>query len=270
MPELPEVETVKRGVSPYLLGNKIARIEVRNGRLRYPVGEEIHALEGETVQTVSRRAKYLLIETDNYRLVVHLGMSGAISVFDSDFSPRKHDHLIIHLESGKALFYNDARRFGFARTYGIDEMPDYLNQLAPEPLSDAFNLAYFSGLLKDRKRAIKTVLMDQKMVVGVGNIYANESLFLSKINPHREARSLTKEEQETLLGNIKKVLEKAIEQGGTTLKDFSKPDGTPGYFAQELLVYGREGKPCPNCDAPIIRTVITQRSTFYCESCQRA
>lgn len=268
MPELPEVETVCQGLKPYLLTQKFKKIILRRKKLRYPLPDSFEELCDEPIKAVKRRAKYLIIETATHRLILHLGMSGSISVFKEDAPPRKHDHLIFILDSGRALFFNDPRRFGFVQLFTLDDYPPYLDKLAPEPLSQDFNVDYLYAITKKSKQAIKAFIMDQKKVVGVGNIYASEALFQARLHPLEKASALSKKEVKVLVNVIKSVLEKAIIQGGTTLKDFSNPDGAPGYFSQELLVYGRKDAPCFECGEAIVSERIAQRSTFYCKSCQ--
>lgn len=269
MPELPEVETVRAGIEPHIVGKKVRGIEVRNERLRYPIPKEIEKLYGETIQSVERRAKYLLLYTDTYKVLIHLGMSGAIRVLDDDFELKKHDHFILQIEGEKVLVYNDPRRFGFILIYGKNELIPFLEKLAPEPLSDEFNAQYLYPKLRTRTRPIKSLLMDQEFVVGAGNIYANESLFMAGIHPERPANNLNPEEIERLVDEVKKVLQRAIIQGGTTLKDFTTPDGSPGYFAQELMVYGQKDQPCVICQTPIERIVLGNRATYFCPQCQK-
>ena len=269
MPELPEVETVRRGIEPHIKGKRVRAIEVRNEKLRYPIKPEIEKLYGETILAVERRAKYLILTTGHYKVLIHLGMSGAIRVLDDDFELKKHDHFLMRVDEDKVLVYNDPRRFGFIQLYGRDETIPFLEKLAPEPLSDDFTGEYLFPKLKGRTRAIKSIVMDQAFVVGAGNIYANESLFMAGIHPERPANNLNQEEVARLVAEIKKVLERAIIQGGTTLKDFTTPDGSPGYFAQELLVYGQKDQPCVMCGTPIERIVLGNRATYFCSICQQ-
>lgn len=269
MPELPEVETVRAGISPYIVGKKVRGIEVRNERLRYPISKEIEKIYGESIHRVDRRAKYLLLYTDNYKVLIHLGMSGAIRIEEVDFELKKHDHFILQVEDEKVLVYNDPRRFGFILIYGLDEPIPFLEKLAPEPLSEDFTAEYLYPKLRTRTRPIKSLLMDQEFVVGAGNIYANESLFMAGIHPERPANNLNPEEVTRLVEEVKKVLQRAIIQGGTTLKDFTAPDGHPGYFAQELLVYGQKDQPCVICQTPIERIVLANRATYFCPQCQK-
>lgn len=269
MPELPEVETVRRGIEPHLVGQRVVGIDVHNPRLRHPVPKEVERFVGEEILSVERRAKYLLIKSTHYQLIFHLGMSGVIRVLPSGSELQKHDHIVIELSSGQSLIYNDPRRFGFLLIFDLSETPSFFGHLAPEPLSDEFTAEILWPKLRNRTRAIKTILMDQAFVVGAGNIYANESLFMAGIRPTRPANKVTKKELVRLVDAVKKVLARAIEQGGTTLKDFTTPDGQPGYFAQELLVYGQKEAPCVVCGSEIKRIVLAQRATYYCKKCQK-
>lgn len=268
MPELPEVETTRRGIEPFILNKRIDDIIVRQEKLRYPLPQTIGMLIGKKVINVGRRAKYLLFYTETDLIVMHLGMSGSFRVETESAPLRKHDHVIFVLEDHSELRYHDPRRFGFIQMMPKNEIPDYLLKLAPEPLSDAFNEEYFKEKAKNKTAPVKSFIMDQKYVVGVGNIYANEALFLSKIHPDTAVGNLTKKQITTLISSIKSVLEEAIAVGGTTLKDFVNPEGVPGYFAQSLFVYGRAGEKCLKCHSEIHRKVIGQRATFWCPKCQ--
>ncbi|MFP1817296.1 bifunctional DNA-formamidopyrimidine glycosylase/DNA-(apurinic or apyrimidinic site) lyase [Lonsdalea quercina] len=269
MPELPEVETSRRGIEPYLVGHTILHAEVRNARLRWPVSPEIMSLSDEAVLSVQRRAKYLLIELTRGWIIVHLGMSGSLRVLPEYVEPGKHDHVDLVLESGKVLRYTDPRRFGAWLWSADPATSSVLAHLGPEPLSDAFSGDYLFEKSRGRKTPIKLWIMDNKLVVGVGNIYASESLFSAGISPERAAGSLSEAEFQLLAVTIKKVLLRSIEQGGTTLRDFLQSDGKPGYFAQELQVYGRSGEPCRHCGTLIESLKQGQRSTFFCRTCQR-
>ena len=269
MPELPEVETSRRGIEPHLVGATILHAVVRNGRLRWPVSDEIHALSDKPVLSVRRRAKYLLLELPDGWIIIHLGMSGSLRVLTEELPAEKHDHVDLVMSNGKVLRYTDPRRFGAWLWTKELEGHNVLAHLGPEPLSDAFNAEYLKAKCAKKKSPIKPWLMDNKLVVGVGNIYASESLFAAGIHPDRLASSLSAQECELLVRVIKSVLLRSIEQGGTTLKDFLQSDGKPGYFAQELQVYGRKGEPCRVCGTPIIATKHAQRATFYCRQCQK-
>nr|Q31EB2.1 RecName: Full=Formamidopyrimidine-DNA glycosylase; Short=Fapy-DNA glycosylase; AltName: Full=DNA-(apurinic or apyrimidinic site) lyase MutM; Short=AP lyase MutM [Hydrogenovibrio crunogenus XCL-2] len=271
MPELPEVETTRKGIQPKVEGQAIQKIIIRNGKLRWPVDPSlVEKLPGLVVLSIKRRAKYLLLETDQGHLIIHLGMSGNLRVLPQHEPAVKHDHIDLLLENGFLLRYHDPRRFGsWLWTEAPIQEHSLLKSLGPEPLTDAFNAEYLFQKLQGRKTAIKTFIMNNQIVVGVGNIYANESLFLSGIHPTRPAQSLTLTEATKLTAHIKTVLSAAIEQGGTTLKDFLTPDGKPGYFEQKLNVYGRENLPCPQCDSAIEKVVLNQRAAYFCSNCQK-
>lgn len=268
MPELPEVETSRRGIAPHLVGAKILHAVVRNGRLRWPVSDEIYRLSDDVVLSVQRRAKYLLVELTDGWIIIHLGMSGSLRILSEDAPAEKHDHVDLVMDNGKILRYTDPRRFGAWLWAPNLEGSHVLAHLGPEPLSDEFNALYLQERSASKKTAIKPWLMDNKLVVGVGNIYASESLFAAGIHPDRIAHSLSAAEYQRLVLAIKAVLARSIEQGGTTLKDFLQSDGKPGYFAQELQVYGREGEACRTCGTPISASKHGQRSTYYCRRCQ--
>lgn len=269
MPELPEVETTRRGVEPHLLGQRIDSVIVRQPQLRWPIPAAVMSLKRATVTAVRRRAKFLLIDTDKGQLLLHLGMSGSLRVLPIGTPVGKHDHVDLVLGSGQLLRFNDPRRFGAVL---FSEQPDrhpLLARLGPEPLSNALTGEWLYRRGKGRKQAIKTFIMDNHTVVGVGNIYAQESLFLAGIHPSRPAGRISAERYDTLAGVIKEVLQRAIKAGGTTLKDFTRVDGQPGYFAQSLNVYGRQGQPCLICATILKGTRHGQRSTAYCPQCQR-
>ena len=249
MPELPEVEVTIKELKPKLVGRSITRIDVRNPRLRFPIPSEIQEIAGASVESLERRAKYIYMRTDHGTAVVHLGMTGHLSVVPPEKEIGKHDHWDMLLSDGNILRYNDVRRFGaLLWTKGDPAELAPLRDLGPEPLSDAFNPEYLEKALAKRVLAIKCALMDNRIVVGVGNIYANES---------------------RLVAVIKDVISEAIESGGSTIKDFYTPDGEPGYFAQKLEVYGRTGEPCVKCGTPIEAVRLGQRSTFFCPKCQK-
>ena len=268
MPELPEVETCRRGITPHLLGQTISQIEVRQPQLRWPVPDAVKQLEGESITAITRRSKYLLIHTAKGCLILHLGMSGSLRVLTPSTSPGKHDHLDICVASGKLLRLNDPRRFGACLFSLPGELHPRLAGLGPEPLSEAFSAEYLYAKSRARRVALKQFIMDSKMVVGVGNIYANEALFMAGIDPRKPAMKLTRPKALKLVECIKQVLERAITQGGTTLKDFTQADGRPGYFAQQLNVYGRGGEPCPVCERALDEIRLGQRSTVFCRHCQ--
>jgi formamidopyrimidine-DNA glycosylase len=271
MPELPEVETTRRGIEPYLLDQQIRRIDIRNRQLRWPVSPRLQAEACKArIHSVGRRAKYLLINTDRGCIIIHLGMSGSLRMVDTGMAAEKHDHIDIVLSNDKVLRFRDPRRFGaFLWTRANPLLHKRLAGLGPEPLQDNFDSAYMLGIARGRKQAIKPFIMNSQIVVGVGNIYACESLFLAGINPKTAAGRLSPARWLKLVAAIKSVLNDAINQGGTTLRDFSGSDGQPGYFAQSLNVYGREGEACVRCQRPVRKITQAQRSTFYCSHCQR-
>lgn len=272
MPELPEVETVRRGIEGPLVGQRIIKTTVRDGRLRWPVDPQLPALLADTtVIAVRRRAKYLLIETDRGRLMVHLGMSGRLYFVATGTAAAKHDHIDWQLSNQSILRYTDPRRFGSVHWLpGPDSSHMLLNSLGPEPLSDEFDGEYLYRRSRKRSAPIKSYVMDGRIVVGVGNIYANEALFRAGIRPTAAAGSISRPRYEKLVTAIKKVLDEAIAQGGTTLKDFLGGDGKPGYFKQELAVYGRGGQPCLVCASPLQELRLGQRATVFCKRCQRS
>ena len=271
MPELPEVETTRRGIEPHLLGARVTSLLLRERRLRWPVPEVLErALPGQRFESVGRRGKYLLLGTPAGHALLHLGMSGSLRVTDSSSPLRKHDHADFVLDNGVILRFHDPRRFGCILWLEGDPMAHpLLASLGPEPLSEDFNGAYLHARSRGGKAAVKSFLMDSKVVVGVGNIYANEALFGAGINPHRKAGAISRARYERLAGEVKQTLARAIEVGGTTLRDFVGGDGKPGYFSQSLRVYGRGGEPCPACGKPLRETRLGQRSTIYCIICQR-
>jgi formamidopyrimidine-DNA glycosylase len=270
MPELPEVETSRRGIAPFLVGEQIHDVIIRQRSLRWPVSLDIDKhLPGATVTSVDRRAKYLLIKTSSGTAILHLGMSGSVIIVDADTPAAVHDHVDIVLTSGKSLRFRDPRRFGSLHWSPDASQHWLLSKLGPEPLSKEFSADYLWSRSRGRKVAVKQFIMNANIVVGVGNIYASESLFLAGIHPRRAAGRVALHRYEQLVATIKDVLEKAIRAGGTTLRDFYGGDGEAGYFQQELEVYGRDGESCSRCDRPISLVVIGQRSTFYCKNCQR-
>ena len=270
MPELPEVETTLRGIEPHLLNQRIARVIVRNPALRWPVTTEVSRAQGQQFVRLSRRGKYLLLGLEHGGLIIHLGMSGSLRILPQPLAPDKHDHIDIELQNGVCLRFNDPRRFGaFLWVDGEMESHALLRNLGPEPLSAAFSAEYLYHHSRGRRVAIKNFIMNGHIVVGVGNIYASEALFMAGIHPLRAAGRISLERYNGLADAIRDVLKRAIRQGGTTLRDFVDSDGSPGYFAQELLVYGRVGQACFQCASPIRQKVIGQRSSFYCITCQR-
>lgn len=270
MPELPEVETTRRGVEPHCVGRAIAGVVVREPRLRWPVPNQLATLlVGQIIESVERRAKYLLFRTQTGSLLVHLGMSGSLRLVDADASPARHDHIDVLLDDEVCLRYHDPRRFGCFLWLGAGENHPLLAHLGPEPLSSQFDGDILYQRSRGRKSPVKNFIMDGKVVVGVGNIYANEALFISGIRPDRAAGRISAARYQRLAKNIKQVLTSAIDQGGTTLRDFVGGDGSPGYFAQRLLVYGRAGQPCTCCDAALREVRLGQRSSVFCATCQR-
>ncbi|MBN2809995.1 MAG: bifunctional DNA-formamidopyrimidine glycosylase/DNA-(apurinic or apyrimidinic site) lyase [Deltaproteobacteria bacterium] len=273
MPELPEVETVAAALRIHLPGREITRVTARCDRLRRPIPlEALQNLINKAIVGVRRRAKYLLIDmSDGEILVIHLGMTGTLRLAGRDESAGRHDHLDLELDDGRSLRYRDPRKFGLimvVRAQALGEVAE-LGALAPEPLSPEFSADYFYNLSRKRTTAVKNFIMDQRRVVGVGNIYASESLFRSRIRPTTAVGTLSLERCRKLVNTIKEVLSEAIATGGTTISDFRQVDGSEGAFARELQVYGRTGEPCIICGQPIEKTVIGGRSTFYCPQCQK-
>jgi len=270
MPELPEVETTRCGITPHIKNQKITQVIIRHYKLRWPIPEDLTSiLAMQTIHNIDRRAKYLLFTCDTGTLIIHLGMSGHLQIVSESDPIAKHSHLDLKLENGAILRFTDPRRFGAVLwTSEPIEQHALLNHLGPEPLSDDFSAEYLYKITRNRRTTIKTFIMNGQHVVGVGNIYANEALFLAGIHPKILAGKISKSKAETLVTIIKEVLKKAIKAGGTTLKDFKKSDGKPGYFAQQLNVYGREGEPCTQCGAAIKHYKDAQRATYYCPDCQ--
>lgn len=271
MPELPEVETTRRGIAPHITGHSVSNVIVRDARLRWPVPRQLgRQLRGQVINAVERRAKYLLLRTDNGTLILHLGMSGSLRVVPADMPAEKHDHVDIVFDTGRCLRLRDPRRFGsifWTRTDPLQH--ERLVGLGPEPLAATLNADYLFARSRGRKLAIKQFIMDSHVVVGVGNIYASESLFRAGIHPQAVAGKLGKPRYAKLEAAIKTVIAAAIKAGGTTLRDFTNSDGKPGYFSQQLNVYGRKGEPCPQCGAPIRHVVLGQRATYFCGKCQK-
>ena len=270
MPELPEVETTLRGIAPHTRGRRIIDVRVRERRLRWPIEKRLPALlRGAEVQDLQRRAKYMLFATDAGYFMLHLGMSGSLRVLPVGTAPGKHDHVDIVLDSDQLLRFNDPRRFGSLHWLGDTPLQhDLLRHLGPEPLAKDFDGDYLFARSRKKKQATKQFIMDGKIVVGVGNIYASEALFMAGIRPGRAAGRVSADAYNKLAIAIKQVLQDSIEMGGTTLRDFVGGDGKPGYFRQTLRVYGRAGQPCVNCNSEIRQKRLSQRSTFYCSNCQ--
>lgn len=270
MPELPEVETTRRGIAPYLEGQRVSRVIVRERRLRWPIPEDLDVrLSGQLILRVERRAKYLLLGAEAGTLISHLGMSGSLRLVEAGLAAGKHEHVDIELESGMALRYTDPRRFG-ALLWSQDPLNhELLRHLGPEPLTDLFDGDRLFQLSRGRSMAVKPFIMDNAVVVGVGNIYASEALFAAGIDPRREAGSISRARYLKLAEAIKRILAQAIECGGTTLRDFVGGDGKPGYFQQELWVYGRGGEFCRQCGSSLREIRLGQRASVYCPRCQR-
>jgi formamidopyrimidine-DNA glycosylase len=271
MPELPEVETTRRGIEPSVRGQVIRSIVVREPRLRWRVPRELpQEAAGQRLRELRRRAKYLLFDLERGTMILHLGMSGSLRLLPSSMAPALHDHVDIVLDSGLCVRFNDPRRFGSLLWTREDPLEHpLLRSLAPEPLSAEFNGAYLARAAAGRSVAIKQLLMNGQIVVGVGNIYASEALFRAGIRPRRPAKRLTRAEFDALAKSIKVVLRAAIRAGGTTLRDYVNPEGAPGYFRQKLFVYERTREPCRVCRTPVRHFVQGQRSTYFCPKCQK-
>jgi formamidopyrimidine-DNA glycosylase len=270
MPELPEVETARRGITPHLQGRRVTRVVLRRPDLRWPIPAAVEELlPGRTIDAVERRAKYLLLHTEAGSALLHLGMTGILRVLPGDTPANKHDHVDLLLDSGSMLRFTDARRFGCLLWQPPGETHELLAALGPEPLSEDFDGDMLWHLSRGRSAPVKTFLMDNSVVVGVGNIYASEALFAAGIDPRRAAGSVSRARYARLAAEVKRILAWAIERGGTTLRDFLNPDGAPGYFFRELNAYGRAGEPCFTCGTAIRVATIGQRSTFWCPRCQR-
>ena len=276
MPELPEVETTRKGLLP-LINHQVSQVIIRNAAMRWPIPNHLHeTLLGATLVALTRRAKYILakfklVNQQYGTLLLHLGMSGRIQLLDADESPQKHDHFDIHFSGGRVLRLRDPRRFGAVLWAGHQpEKHILLTVLGPEPLEDAFNGEYLQQHIRTRNMAIKNVIMDSHLVVGVGNIYASESLFRARIDPQTPANQLNLEQCNQLVSEIKMTLQDALSAGGSSLRDFFGVDGGIGYFQQTYFVYARTGKPCKICAAAIQMVRLGQRSTFYCATCQQS
>lgn len=275
MPELPEVETTRRGLAPHVIGRRIVSLKVRQPALRWPVPQDLgHRLAGGMVAGIGRRGKYLLLEVEGGPtrgcLILHLGMSGSLRVVEADTPPGPHDHVDLVFGDGRALRLRDPRRFGaLLWQAGDGERHPLLAHLGAEPLSDAFTADYLYQRTRGRSASIKQVLMDANLVTGMGNIYANEALFEAGIDPRHPAGRLAMARCTRLVAAIRCTLERAIEAGGSSLRDFVGPDGSPGYFQQQYAVYGRAGAPCRHCGRAIRQIRQANRSTFFCATCQR-
>jgi len=268
MPELPEVETTKNGLVKLLSSKTITKVEIHNPKLRWIVDKSIKSkITNQVVRSFSRRGKYILFNLEKGYLMIHLGMSGKINVVDIREPLKKHDHFLLHFDN-EVMRFNDPRRFG--SIFYLESLDHkLLNSLGVEPLEDSFHENYLFENSRNKTQNVKAFIMDSKIVVGVGNIYACESLYMAGINPKTKANKISNQRYISLTINIKQVLSKAIKAGGTTLQDFAKVDGKPGYFSQELSVYGRENENCYSCNGKIKRIVQNQRSTFYCPKCQK-
>lgn len=271
MPELPEVETTRRGISRHVVGKEIIQAVIRNARLRYPVPRRLtRVLPGKTIRRIDRHGKYLLLRTSGGTIIIHLGMSGNLRIVASAAPYEKHDHVEFKFAGGHSLRLRDPRRFGLVLWTSFDPLQHpLLNGLGPEPLSDIFSGHYLFQRSRRRKQPVKQFIMDASIVMGVGNIYANEALFMAGIHPLRPAGRISEQRYEGLARAIKDVLREAVTQGGTTLRDFFNGEGKPGYFQHSLQVYGREGMPCSMCGGPLHHIRQGQRSSYYCTRCQR-
>ncbi len=270
MPELPEVETTRAGIAPLIEGRVVDDVLLRARSLRQPLRPDLRRqLSGQRIEAVARRAKYLILRTEGGGLLIHLGMSGSLRFVPTSLPPQRHDHVDL-VFGDHCLRLRDPRRFGLVLWQDGDPLAHpLLRDLGPEPLTDDFDGAYLYRVSRGRRLAVKALLMDSHIVVGIGNIYANEALFAAGIHPARAAGRIAEARYRVLAKQARGILAEAIARGGTTLRDFRNEQGRPGYFAQRLQVYGRGGEPCPRCARPITRGEIAQRSSFYCPHCQR-
>ena len=271
MPELPEVEVTRRGISKVLLNARIKKVVHDDKKLREPYSPMMNQLEGSFVKAVNRRAKYIIVYTDKGSLIIHLGMSGHLHISE-DEKLALHDHFELVLDNGKNVILNDTRRFGLVLYIPKDQNPlldQHLVNLGPEPFSDDFSAEYLKDKLSHKKKTVKQALMEAEIVVGIGNIYASEILFACKILPTRLANTITLEECSNLVKETRRILHESICSGGTTIRDFEGADGEKGYFVQNLFVYGHRGEPCKICKTPIELVTLGQRSTYYCPKCQK-
>ncbi|HEX20406.1 MAG TPA: bifunctional DNA-formamidopyrimidine glycosylase/DNA-(apurinic or apyrimidinic site) lyase [Acidiferrobacteraceae bacterium] len=271
MPELPEVETTCRGLRPQLLQQRITAVKIHNASLRWPIPQTLkRQLPGQTIHNITRRAKYLLISVDSGQLILHLGMSGSLRVLPLSAPRHRHEHFEIVLQNQQCLRLRDPRRFGAVLWGGPDALQHpLLASLGPEPLSPAFHAAYMYQVSRQRQRAIRDLLLYSRIVSGIGNIYANEALFRAGIRPQTAAGKISMKRYTVLIEAVRHILQQAIEAGGTTLRDFTQSDGNPGYFQQQLRVYGRDGQACPQCQRPIRKQKLHGRTAYYCSNCQR-
>ena len=271
MPELPEVETVKNGLKNKVLNKKITKCKILySGIIAYPDKDKfVKEIINQTISDIKRRGKFLLFELDDYYLISHLRMEGKYFIKDKEESLNKHDHVIFELNNNEELRYNDTRKFGKMHLVKKDELDiTPISKLGLEPWDDSLTTNYLKEKL-NKKKAIKTLLLDQSIITGIGNIYADEILFLSKINPETLGCKLTKKNHQNIIDNTKKVLEKAIQSGGTTIHTYTSVDGITGRFQQELLVHSKKGEQCPNCKTEILKIVVNGRGTYYCPKCQK-
>lgn len=272
MPELPEVEVTMLGIRKALLDRTIKKVILGDKPLRAPLDPALYNLEGAKVLQLGRRAKYIMVHTDKGGLILHLGMSGHLRVLPKETALQKHDHFALINDLEEEIILNDARRFGLVvyvpEGQDPNELP-FIKKLGPEPFDDSFNAQYLYSRLKGSSSAVKKLLMDNSIVVGVGNIYASEVLFASGISPKRCGNTISLEECSLITKHIRSILKAAVRSGGTTVRDFSGADGRPGYFALKLKVYGRRGEPCPVCNSPIVSATIGMRNSFYCPKCQK-
>ena len=270
MPELPEIETIKRGIAPYLEGKRITQLIIRERRLRWPIPDDLATqVTGHIINTVTRRAKYLLIHLDHGTLILHLGMSGSVRIIPQNTPVTAHEHFDLILATGQCLRLRDPRRFGALLWHvGPIDIHPLLNELGPEPLSDDFTSSYLIKLATNRRVPIKTFIMNSKIIAGVGNIYASEALFMAGLHPLLPCNIIEPKQYTQLVIAIQQVLTQAIAQGGTTLRDYAQADGSLGYFANSLQVYGRNGYPCYQCNTIIETLRINQRASFFCPKCQ--
>jgi len=271
MPELPEVETSRCGIEPHLLNKKITEVIIRQHKLRWPIPKDLPTLaKGKNIIAIGRRAKYIYLKLENGNIIIHLGMSGSLRICTKKAPPDKHDHIDIIVSNNKVLRLRDPRKFGCVLWQASDiNQHKLIKSLGPEPLEQEFNTDYLQIKTRNRQCSIKALIMNSHIVVGVGNIYASEALFRAGINPKRKAGKISRPRLQKLVDAIKQTLSEAIKAGGTTLRDFTASDGQPGYFAQELLVYGKGGQPCTQCSGTIKQFTQQARSTFYCSKCQR-
>lgn len=271
MPELPEVEIISRGVRPFIVGKKVLRTLLRSTRLRWtPSVEELSQLKGQQVLGVERRGKYLIVRFSRNGLVFHMGMTGTLRCLSSVQPPAKHDHFDMLFDDGSCLRFRDPRKFGGMVLFRGDPHDNlFFAGIGPEPFTAQMDGSYLYSASRGKRVAVKNFIMDQRVLAGVGNIYANEALFLSGIHPTRAAGRVAEKRYEVLAANIRRVLNRAIEAGGTSFRDFHDQEGRPGYFTVQLNVYGKEGRACPRCGQRISVMKVGQRSTFYCPKCQR-